>query len=178
MKNWMFVFFFFCYLGAFSQELLMPDLPETDSLDMEMERKITYQQLLSGTYMSDDLIPFHIPEFDVNAELSKRWSFNASDISFTPVLWNDFFPGVTGSPASFFYHGGSVLNSAAYKVNDRLKLGGYSLGVNPVFTAPLPNQGMNNFDVRSSTIFMQYNISSKFKVETRINVTHGPVPGY
>lgn len=172
----MFLLFLFCSPGAFSQELQMPDLPEKDSLDMEMERNHLYPQLLSGTFMADVLIPFQSPEFNSNAELSKRWSLTASDVSFTPVQWTELFSGHPGSPSSFFFHNGSVLSSAVYKLNDRLKLGGYSLGFNPAFTAPLPNQGIHNFDVRSSTLFMQYNISKKFKVETRI--THGPVPGY
>ncbi len=174
----MFLLFFFFSLGAFSQELQLPDLPEPDSSDVEMEQKFLYLQHLSGIYMSDDFIPFQIPEFNVNTELSKRWSLTASDVSFTPVQWNEFFPGHPGSPSTFFFHNSRVLSSAVYKLNDRLKLGGYSLGFNPAFTAPLPNQGINNFDVRSSTLFMQYNISKKFKVETRINVTHGSVPGY
>ena len=56
---------------------------------------------------------------------------------------------------------------------DKFKIGGFSYGANSVFSAPFPNQGLNNYDYRGATMFMQYKVSKNFKIETSVNVQQG-----
>lgn len=160
---------------AQSQEPLMPQLADKDSSLMELERRVMYRQLLSGTAPVGQLTEsMQLPGFDLNTELSKRWQVAPSvhSVDFREV--NGWLPGF-GSPAgSPFLRNETVFSGSVYRFNNRFSLGGYSFGANSVFTAPLPNQGMNQFDVRGSTLFMQYKVSKNFKIETRVNVTHGP----
>ncbi len=174
----MFLFLFVVSLGAFSQDLLLPELPEVDSLELNRDNKLLYPQLLSGAFLQDDFIQFQLPEFNFSDGLSGQWSLSNQEFMTNRFEWNGFFPGLFGPASSVFFQSGSVFSSAAYKLNDRFAVGGYSFGAQSVFSAPFPNQGINNFDFRSSTIFMQYNVSKNFKIETRISVTQGPGSGF
>lgn len=179
MKKVLFLLFIFCSLGVRSQELLLPELEKTDSLHLEMEKAFMYRQLLSGSSVPGDLmLPFQLPEMDFNAAIARRWSFDPSELFSSRLQVNEFVSPYFGLASSPFLRNGSVFSSAAYKINDRFTLGGYSFGANSVFTAPLPGQGLNNFDFRGSTMFMQYKVSKNFKIETRVNVTQGPGPGF
>lgn len=179
MRKWMIIFFIAVSPALFAQELLMPELPETDSLEMELEREILYRQLLSGSLMSSDLMqPMQLPDINFNDLLSERWSFDTSVQTintFGNTGFSHWFMGMAPAP---FIHSGSVFSSATYKLNDRFTVGGYSFGAKSVFTAPFPNQGINNYDMRGSTMFLKYNVSKNFKIETRVSVTQGPGPGF
>ncbi len=175
----MYILFLICSLGAGGQELVLPELEENDSLQLKMERDLMYRQLMTGSVVGGDLaLPFQMPEIDFNAGIAKRWSFDSSELFSNQLQVNEYFSPYPGLAASPFLRNGSVFSSAAYKINDRFTMGGYSFGANSVFTAPLPNQGLNNYDVRGSTMFMQYKVSKNFKIETRVNVTQRPGPGF
>jgi hypothetical protein len=158
-----------------AQEPLMPQLSGKDSTLLEIERQVMYRQLLSGMLPAGHLMePMPLPGFDLDAELSKRWQVDPSVLTLDAWEVNGWIPGFTGLSGSPFLRNETVFSGSVYRLNDRFSLGGYSFGANSVFTAPLPNQGMNPFDVRGSTLFMQYKVSKNFKIETRVNVTHGP----
>ena len=175
VKKLIFILFIFSGFGLSAQELMLPELPDEDSLYLEPERQFIYEPLISGGLFLDEIKrPVQAYQFDLAGELSKRWSFDVSE--HMNGFWQEsmFFNRHAGIVPSAFMRDGVVLSGASYKLNNRFSMGGYSFGGNSVFTAPFPNQGFNQFDVRGSTIFMQYNISKKFKIETRINVTQGP----
>ncbi len=175
----MYILFIIFSLGAGGQELVLPELDEQDSLHLEMERDLMYRQLMTGSIMDDNLaLPLQMPEISFDAAVAQRWTFDSSELLSGQLQVNEYFTPYPGLVPSPFFRNGSVFSSAAYKINDRFTLGGYSFGANSVFTAPLPNQGLNNFDVRGSTMFMQYKVSKNFKIETRVNVTQGPGPGF
>jgi hypothetical protein len=175
VRNLIFLWLIFSGTVIFAQEPLMPLLPEKDSTMLETERKLMYHQLLSGISPLGDLMqPLQLPEFDFRGELAKRWSYDFSGVSTNQWTMNGFMPGHFGLASSPFLRGETVFSGAVYQLNDRFTLGGYSYGANSVFTAPFPNQGINNFDFRGSTLFLKYNVSKNFKIETRVNVTHGP----
>ncbi len=179
MKKWIYILFLFCSLAAYSQELQLPEFEETDTLQLERERDLMYRQLLSGSINAGSLaLPFQMPELDFNAGLSKRWSFDSSELSSNQLQVHQYFNSYSGLAPSPFLRNETVFSSDAFRINDRFTLGGYSFGANSAFTAPFPNQGMNSFDVRGSTMFMQYKVSKNFKIETRVNVIQGPGPGY
>jgi hypothetical protein len=177
VKRLIFILFVISCFGTFGQEYLMPELPELsekDSLIMETERSLMYQQLLSGRlFLSEMTQTVQLPEFDFRSELYNRWNLDASEIFSHSLQWSGFIPGYGMAAASPFLRNGAVFSGAAYRINDRFTMGGYSFGANTIFSAPFPNQGMNSFDVRGSTLFMQYNVSRNFKIETRVNVTQG-----
>lgn len=159
-----------------AQEKLMPEpFSGSDSLQMELERKNMYLQLLSGVPPSPEFMQIPaLPEFDFNRVFEK----NTGVASFYTDVLPFSFSGYTSTPGIFspspFLMGGTVYSAARYRINDRFSFGGYSFGARSVFTAPLPNQGINSFDTRGSTLFMQYKVSKNFKIETRVSVTQGP----
>lgn len=157
----------------------MPLLPETDSTQMKNERQLLYQQLLSVSLQSSGLMDnIKLPEFDFNGELPKRYQFSAETFTTNQYQFN-IYPGgnsiLTSSP---FFTNGAVFSEAQYKFSDKFILGGYSFGTNSIFASPLPNQGMNNFNTRVSTLFMQYKVSKNFKIETRVSVSQGSRNGF
>lgn len=169
------MFVFFISWNAYSQEPLMPVLPAQDSVSMEAERQIIYHRLLSGTLHLGGLMdPLTMPEFNFNTPLTVGWNFHFPENSFHFHTFGGALPGRFGLGTSPFLRNETVFSGSAYQLNERVTFGGYSFGANSAFTAPFPNQGMNNFDVRGSTIFLQYNVSKNFKIETRVNVTQGP----
>lgn len=175
LKKLLLILFTVIFYSSFAQEPLLPLLPEKDSVALAAERQLMFYQMLSGTIPLGELMePVNFPDFDFHGEMTKRWSFSFSHNISGFWSFRDFSPGYFGIGLSPFLRNETVFSGSAYQLNDRFTFGGYSFGANSALTAPFPNQGMNNFDVRGSTIFMQYNVSKNFKIETRINVTQGP----
>lgn len=175
VKKLFLILFVIYHCSLFAQEPLMPLLPEKDSAALAAERQLMYYQLLSGTLPLEGMMePIQLPEFSFQDEMLKRRNieFYSGQINFNAF---DFtMPGYFAPGLSPFLRNETVFSGAAYQLNNRFTLGGYSFGANSVFSAPFPNQGMNNFDVRGSTLFLKYNVSKNFKIETRVNVTQGP----
>lgn len=174
VKNLILIIFAGIFYSSFAQEPLLPLLPEKDSVALAAERQMMYYQLLSGTLpLGEVMEPVHLQDFNFQKEIANRWNYafpeNADD------FWSfrHFSPGNLGLGFSPFLRNETILSGSSYRVNDRFSVGGYSFGANSVFSAPFPNQGLNNFDVRGSTLFMKYNVSKNFKIETRVNVTQG-----
>lgn len=175
MRRLFFILFILACLQPFAQEPLMPVMPEQDSVMMEAERSVMYQQLLSGKLFSGEILePLQLPDFDFRSELANSRYNDSSGISMNQWSFGRIIPGSFGISPAPFLRNETVFSGAAYQLNNRFTLGGYSFGANSLFSAPFPNQGINNFDVRGSTLFMQYNVSKNFKIETRVNVTQGP----
>ncbi len=152
---------------------------EKDSAQVELERQILYRELLSGTLQNGGLVPdLELPKADLNLAISQlHYNFNSKEF-FQPENIEYFNINSIGFVASPFFRNGAIFSGATYKLNDKLQLGGYSFGANSIFSAPMPNQGMNNFDTRGATMFMQYKVSKNFKIETRVSVTQGKGPGF
>jgi hypothetical protein len=132
-----------------------------------------YHQLLNGT-LENELTgqPFELPRFDFNEALMNRWKISFNDHSWNPQHFSRFGYGHFGIHP--FVRNGTVFSAGEYQFSDKFKIGGYSYGVNSVFSAPLPNQDLNNnYDFRGNTLFMQYKVSKNFKIETRVNVQQG-----
>lgn len=168
------LFFLIFVLGATAQEPLMPLLPEQDSTELKAERDMLYRQLPAGVLPLGDLMqPVQLPEFNFDEALSQYQSYGLSDNYFGNWISNGFYPGHLGISPAPFLRNGTIFSQGSYQLNDKFRVGGYSFGGNSVFSAPLPNQNFNNFDFRGSTLFMEYKVSDKFKIETRISVSQG-----
>lgn len=175
MKKFLLILFTFYFIGSYAQEPLMPVFADNDSSAVAAERQLMYYQLLSGTLpLGDFMEPVQLPEFNFQGEMAKRWSYAVQDNPMNFWSFDNFSHGLPGTGLSPFLQNETVFSGASYQINERLTLGGYSFGANSVFSAPFPNQGMNNFDVRGSSMFLKYNVSKNFKIETRVNVTQGP----
>ncbi len=114
----------------------------------------------------------NIPDF--KTLLNSRWIYNQS---LSPALAT-FHPAMmVNGPLGFtspFYYSGVIFNQAAYKISDKLVIGGAGFGGRSIFSAPLPGNLTNSFDTRGASMFFQYKVSPKFKIETRVSVTKGP----
>jgi len=103
-----------------------------------------------------------------------HWNLTFNDISLSPNYFSRFRYGYFGFSPSPFIRDGTVFSAGEYQFSDKFKIGGYSYGANSVFSAPFPNQGLNDsYDFRGNTLFMQYKVSKNFKIETRVNVQQG-----
>lgn len=158
-------------LSAQAQEKLMPVMPQEDSTQMAVERRVLLNQLMSGVPGNSELFDIpQLPTFDFSAAINQRISINQGTLR--TATFGGFMPGLTGfSP---FLRNGAIFSSASYQLSDKFTVGGYSFGANSIFSSPIHDQRMNYFDTHGSTLFMQYKVSKNFKIETRVSVTQGP----
>jgi len=182
LKKLLLIYLIFLAFNSFAQQGLYMDFTEQDSAQMKLQRQIEYYQLISGNNFNTGLLTekIELQDVDLMSEFNNQQtiSFNFSPLN--PYQYMGISAGMA-SPAFFpFYRNGSILSADAFQLGDKFVLGGYSYGTNSIFSAPHPNQGMNNnFDSYGSTLFMQYKVSKKFKIETRINVQQsGRHPGF
>lgn len=168
------IFCLIIILGATAQEPLMPILPEQDSTELSAEPDMLYRQFPVGISPIGELMqPFKMPEFNFDDALAQHQNLGLADYSFDNWHLNDFYPGHFGISPAPFLRNGTVFSQGSYQLNDKFRVGGYSFGGNSIFSAPFPNQGIDNFDFRGSTFFMEYKVSDKFKIETRVSVSQG-----
>ena len=174
MRKLTFILLLFCFFDSHAQENLAIQFPVLDSAQIELERKILYQQLLSGILESGEFMePVQLPEFNFKNEMSKRYNLNLSGISGNQLIPNYIMSGMFNFSPSPFFRNGTIFSQTGYQLNDKFTMGGYSFGANSIFSAPFPNQGKNNFDTRGATMFMQYKVSKNIKIETRVSVSQG-----
>ncbi|MFW6245973.1 MAG: hypothetical protein ACOC13_00845 [Tangfeifania sp.] len=171
------VFTIFCLiilLGATAQEPLMPVLSEQDSTELNAEPDVLYRQFPVGISPPGELMqPLNMPELNFDDALFNYKNLRLADYSFGNWYLNDFYPGYSGISPAPFLPNGTIFSQGSYQLNDKFRVGGYSFGGNSIFSAPFPNQNTGNFDFRGSTLFMEYKISDKFKIETRVSVSQG-----
>ena len=175
VKHLFFIILVFSGYASFAQQGLQLDFTEQDSIEMKLQRDLEYQQLISGlsNFFVDDI---KLPDLNFQEEFRNRYKVS---FDFSPIAQTNFYGFSSGMGNSFpspFYSNGQIFSSAAYQISDKFTFGGFSYGANSVFSAPLPNQQMNNFDNYGSTLFMEYKVSKNFKIETRVNVQQGGHP--
>jgi len=175
LKKLIFISFFFIAFGTFAQQGLQMDFIEPDSMELKLERQLEYQLLISGLsgFLDGEL---ELPKINFQ---DFNFTPNIVNFDFNPSAFNSFSgysPGMWNSFSTPFFRNGKIISAAAYRLNDKFTLGGFSYGANSIHTAPLPNQGMNKFVNYGSTLFMEYKVSKNFKIETRVNVQQGGYP--
>lgn len=174
MKYIFLIFLSVLVLNVYAQEPLMPLMPEKDSVALAAERQLIYYQMLSGTLdLGEWAEPVKLPDFGTFFKASQSSSFYMPEGTLFHIT-DGFSPYRYGFGFSPFLRDETVFSGSVIKLNEKFTLGGYSFGANSVFSAPFPSRGLNNFDLRGSTLFLKYNVSKNFKIETRVNVTHGP----
>ena len=51
-------------------------------------------------------------------------------------------------------------------------MGGNSFGAQSVFDRPKMNQAIQDMSIKGASMFMQYNVTDHFKVQTRISISN------
>lgn len=175
MRFILFLIFVFGFLKIGAQETKDFKLSEKDSIQLELERQMHYNQLLKGYVNPNDFLEtFQLPKYDLNDAILLRWNTNLSGIIPNQLDMNSISAGGTGFIP--FLRNAQVLSSANYKPGNKLSFGGFSYGANSIFSSPSLNPEINRFDMYGSTLFIQYKVSKNFKIETRVNVIKGPAP--
>lgn len=75
-----------------------------------------------------------------------------------------------------FYPNGAIFNRAAYRLSDRLSVGGNSFGAQTVFDKPRINSSMQDMGTKGASMFMQYKVSKNFRIETRVSISNHKSP--
>lgn len=178
MRSSFIIFFMFFCVHSFAQQGLQMDFGEVDSSEVLLQRQIEYYNLINGGMDAGNLMEeLQLPEFNMNQFYQSRYTLALAafpNLNYTSLSFH-------GSDiVSPYYYNAEMLSSAAFELGDKFVIGGYSYGANLINSAPLPNQNMGYFDAYGSTMFMQYKVSKKFKIETSISIQQnrqGP-PGF
>lgn len=177
MKRFVLLIISFCaVLFSYAQKEIVLDTiqgskSERKVLQLSDERPyLLDDSFLNSDFNSIDRSLFHqplLPDFSKNLDFSKY--LNSSVIS------SESF-SVSGFGISPFYSNGAVFNQSSYRLSDRFSIGGSSFGAHSVFEQPRLNSGIQDMSVKGASMFMQYKVSKKFKIETRVSVSNHQSP--
>lgn len=163
-------------LLCFSQEFKNDTLNVVDY--QLQERKLFYTDLFNFSENSiyGDLIPFNSAFYKQPLFPETNWkidfdAFMSPFTSMNQIIYPGYFP---------LYGSYQVLNQARYQINSKFSVGGNSFIGNSVFN-PIPmNNPFGNNDIKGASMFMEYKVSKKFKIETRVSISNNnsmfPVP--
>lgn len=175
-RNIIFVLFAITASTAYPQQGAILKPMELDSARMEINQQNDYRQFISGSFLNESNEKINFSGFKPNFDYNQGYKLNLDLFNFNSSPFMGFSSGSMNTVYSPLYHNGVILSSGAYSLNKKLVFGGFSYGANSIFSAPFHNPKMNNFDTYGSTLFMQYKVSKKFKIETRVNISRGPAP--
>lgn len=115
---------------------------------------------LNYTIFDQPLLPVENKNLDFLRYLNPSKQVNLS-YSFLGTSFNPIYPF------------GRVFNQSAYRLNDRLLIGGNSFGAQSIFDQPKLNSSIQDMSIKGASMFMQYKVSDHFKVETRVSISNG-----
>ena len=174
MKTVFITILFFLSVNAFAQQGLQMDFGEIDSTELEVHRRMEYQQLIKGTFNDQFLLQeLKLPEFSTqnNFHIPYNFGIGIAPQSNYMGLYTDIFTGA-------YMYNTEILSQAAYRLGDKFVVGGFSYGGNHIMSAPLPNKQGSYFDTYGSTMFMKYKVSKNVSIETSISVGQNRAPGF
>lgn len=93
----------------------------------------------------------------------KKYLGKSMDISYS------FYP--TGSVFNPYLSSVQVFNQSMVKLNDHFSFGGNSFGAQSVFDQPKLNPSIQDMSIKGASMILQYKVSDKFKVETRVSIS-------
>ena len=179
MRSFFIIFLLFFGVQSFAQQGLQMDFGEVDSSEVLMQRQLEYYNLINGgindSYLMEGL---QLPEFNLDQFYQSHYTLALAAFPQFNYTGLSFYGSEIVSP---IYYNAEMLSSAAFQLGDKFVIGGYSYGANLINTAPFPNQNSSYFDAYGSTMFMQYKVSKKFKIETSISIQQnrqGPPIGF
>lgn len=104
-----------------------------------------------------------LPDYNKNLDFSRH--LNPKQISFSA-------PYSAGFSNHSIFSFGHVFNQSAYQLNDRLTFGGNSFGARSIFEAPKLNSSIQDLSIKGASMFMEYKVTDKFKVQTRVSISN------
>ncbi len=154
--------------ACYSQEKI--DSMNVNDFELK-EKKLFYDQLFmfSDNSLYGDLIQFNTAFFNQPLLPDTNWKidFNALENPFAPASTSSIFYGYQPFFGSF-----SIMNQARYQINNRLSIGGNSFSGSSIFD-PVPlTRPFNERNINGASMFLEYKVSKKFKIETRVSVSH------
>ncbi|MDX8339974.1 hypothetical protein SLH46_12310 [Draconibacterium sp. IB214405] len=177
MRSFFIIFLLLFAVQSIAQQGLQMDFGEVDSTEVIQQRQLEYYNFINGGVANDLLLSdLELPDLDFYEAYRNRYTLHLS-LNPNNILTSGFSFNGDGMITTPFYNA-EMLSSAAYKLGDKFVVGGFSYGANSALSAPLPNQNSSYFDAYGSTMFFQYKVSKKFKIETSINIQqngHNPM---
>jgi len=163
-------------LFAYAQEeIVLDSIPklqgEVDSRQLSVGKPLFSDDLFSplelnlfdNTLFNQPLLPSYIRNLDFLKNL------NTSRIAVNSYTYSGF----VFSP---FISSARIFNQETYRLNNRLSFGGNSFGAQSVFDMPNLNPSIQDMNTKGASLFMQYKVSKKFKVEGRVSITNRSNP--
>ncbi|MBN1822420.1 MAG: hypothetical protein JW833_16990 [Prolixibacteraceae bacterium] len=157
-----------------AQELIKPNLPPVDSAYLNdsilIPENVFINQIIPFQYdlFRMETSTLKLPEFD----FSRQWLHMKQDYNY--LIFNPEGNSNINFPYAMmpFTSSAAIFNQAAYKLSDKFTFGGNNFGAKSIFSSPFPNQGLNNFDVRGASMFLEYKVSKKVKIQTSVSITN------
>ncbi len=107
-----------------------------------------------------------LPDYSGNLDFLKH-------INTPGLTTNSVF--TTGIISPFLTYG-NVFNQAIYKATNRFSFGGNSFGAQSIFDQPKLNTSIQDMSIKGASMFIQYKVSDKFKIQTRVSITNHSSP--
>lgn len=180
MKFLFFLLTFCCFESYCSaQSEIPPDSVSTQKLfnsqissslsgiPLLLENELTFTPLTRSNPL---VLKRHLLDFSHNNDLNQYFGYSF------PLG----FSGSTGFRTFInpFIASETVFSLGSYQLSDRFLVGGSSFGARSVFDRPVLNPQLNDMNIRGAAFFMQYKISDKVKIETRVSITNQKSPSY
>lgn len=162
---------------------LLPALSAQEPAEIEVKQRDSVQFNLDASTAPDLMdessfraLPFPLPDFSVVApyafdfskDFQSGWTILRSAI-------DPFSPGISMVPfstgfAAPFPGNGRIFNQATYQFNEKWILGGNSFGMSMFPGAPAAGRGMNQWNFRGASMFMEYKVSKNVRIGAGISV--------
>jgi hypothetical protein len=153
------------------EEIVLDSIPRmngpAEDARLNLTRPLQFDDSFSVEEINlKDLSMFHqplLPDYTKNPDFKKyldaspvtSFSYYSSGFSFNP-----------------FFTSGQVFNQSTYRLNDHFSIGGNSFGAQSIFDQPKMNPTIQEMSVKGASMFIQYKVSDKFKVETRVSISN------
>ena len=115
-------------------------------------------RLTDKSMFNQPLLPDYIKYLDFKKYLGKSIETNYSFYS-TGSIFNPYLSSI------------QVFNQSMYKLNDHFSFGGNSFGAQSVFDQPKLNPSIQDMSIKGASMILQYKVSDKVKVETRVSIS-------
>lgn len=98
---------------------------------------------------------------------SLKLGLNKGIVSSSTSSFTGFYP---------YFANQAVFNQSTYRLNDRFTIGGGSFGARSLIGKPVLNPTISDMDIKGASLFFQYKISDKVRIETRVSVSDRKSP--
>lgn len=151
----------------------------SDSISVEYQEIKVRQPILERTLNFDETaFPTEFNLLDPSIFDQPLLPDNNKNLDFIKYLKPSKTPGFShySEWTSFnpIYPFGHVFNQSSYMVNDRISIGGNSFGARSAFEPPKLNSSIQDMSIKGASMFIQYKVNDRFKVQTRVSISNRP----